>query len=94
MAPQPPGAIKDGCRTASPSATWRTDPHTRQVPGAAPPCVPHGHHPTPGSRCGPGQPVRRFRHGWSPGTRVSQRCRIRHLDDIHREITTRRGGRV
>ena len=32
MAPQPPGAIKDGCRTASPSATWRTDPDTRQVP--------------------------------------------------------------
>jgi len=47
MAPrQPPGAIPDGCRTASPPATWRTDPRTRQFPGAAPPPVPHGHHPS------------------------------------------------
>jgi hypothetical protein len=26
---QPSGVILNGCRTASPSATWRTDPHTR-----------------------------------------------------------------
>jgi len=70
MAPQPPGAIKDGCRTASPSATWRTDPDTRQVPGAAPPSVPQGHHPTPGSRCGGwGQPRRQqpAHHHYRPG---------------------------
>jgi len=63
MAPrQPPGVIPDGCRAASPSATWRADPHTRQVPGAAPPSVPHGHHPTPGSRRGDGGTPR---PGWA-----------------------------
>ena len=29
---QPSGVILNGCRTASPSATWRTDPRTRQFP--------------------------------------------------------------
>ena len=53
-----PGVILNGCRTASPSATWRTDPHTRQFPGAAPPSVPHGHHPRPGSRRGDGAALR------------------------------------
>ena len=30
------GVILNGCRTASPSATWFKDPRTRQFPGAAP----------------------------------------------------------
>ena len=61
---QPPGVILNGCRTVSPSATWRTDPRIRQVPGAAPLAVSHGQHRRPGSRRGdggvlrPGEPSR------------------------------------
>jgi hypothetical protein len=29
---QPSGVIPNGCRTALPSATWRTDPRTRHFP--------------------------------------------------------------